>query len=48
MMALAWAAIGVGLLGVLFTGTGFFMPTFPHDMLHLVEGLFGGGGGEHH
>jgi hypothetical protein len=48
MMALAWAAIGVGLLGVLFTVTGFVMPTFPHDVLHVLEGLFGGGGGEHH
>jgi hypothetical protein len=49
MMALAWAAIGIGLIGVLFTTTGFVMPTFPHDMLHFVEGLFGGhGGGAHH
>jgi len=48
MMALAWAAIGIGLIGVLFTTTGFVMPTFPHDMLHLVEGLFGGHGGEVH
>jgi hypothetical protein len=48
IMALAWAAIAVGLLGVLFTVTGFVMPTFPHDVLHVVEGLFGGGGGEHH
>jgi hypothetical protein len=48
IVALAWAAIGVGLIGVLFTTTGFVMPTFPHDILHVVEGLFGGGGGEHH
>ena len=50
MMALAWAAIGVGLIGVLFTTTGFVMPTFPHDILHFVEGLFGshGGGAAHH
>ena len=50
MMALAWAAIGIGLIGVLFTTTGFVMPTFPHDMLHFVEGLFGGhgGGAAHH
>src|SRR5712671_4098429 len=47
IMTLAWAAIGVGLLGVLFTTTGFVMPTFPHDVLHFVEGLFGGGGGHH-
>src|SRR3954449_6867056 len=48
IMTLAWAAIGVGLLGVLFTATGFVMPTFPHDVLHFIEGFFGGGGGEHH
>jgi Domain of unknown function (DUF4337) len=50
MMALAWAAIGIGLIGVLFTTTGFVMPTFPHDILHFVEGLFGshGGGAAHH
>jgi hypothetical protein len=47
MMALAWAAIGVGLIGVLFTATGFVMPTFPHDVLHFAESLFGSGG-EHH
>jgi hypothetical protein len=50
MMALAWAAIGIGLIGVLFTTTGFVLPTFPHDILHFVEGLFGshGGGAAHH
>jgi hypothetical protein len=50
MMALAWAAIGIGLIGVLFTTTGFVLPTFPHDVLHFVEGLFGSHGGEaaHH
>ena len=48
MMALAWAAIGIGLIGVLFTTTGFVMPTFPHDVLHVVEGLFGGGEAAHH
>src|SRR5882757_4460795 len=50
MMALAWAAIGIGLIGVLFTVTGFVLPTFPHDILHFVEGLFGshGGGEVHH
>ena len=50
IMGLAWAAIGIGLIGVLFTTTGFVMPTFPHDILHFVEGLFGshGGGEVHH
>jgi len=48
IVALAWGALGVGLLGVLFMTTGFVMPTFPHDALHFAEGLFGGGGGGHH
>ena len=47
MVALAWAAIGVGLLGVMFTVTGFAMPTFPHYILHFFEGLAVGGGGHH-
>jgi len=47
IVALAYAAIGVGLIGLLFMTTGFVMPTFPHDVLHFVDGLFGGGG-EHH
>ena len=47
IMALAWAAIAIGLIGVLFTTTGFVMPTFPHDILHFVEGLFAGGGAHH-
>ena len=45
MMALAYAAIAIGLLGVLFTSTGFLVPTFPHDVLHWVQHLFAGGGG---
>jgi hypothetical protein len=45
MMALAWAAIGIGLLGVFFTGAGLFMPNLLHDVLHIVEGWFAGGGG---
>jgi ABC-type nickel/cobalt efflux system permease component RcnA len=48
IVALAWGALGVGLLGVLFMTTGFVMPTFPHDVLHYAEGFFGGGGGGHH
>jgi hypothetical protein len=47
IMTLAWAAIGVGLIGVLFSTMGFVMPTFPHDVLHFVEGLFTGGGTHH-
>jgi|GEM_PF-80820 len=49
MMILAWAAIGIGLIGALFMSTGFLIPTFPHDVLHIIEGLFSGqGGGAHH
>jgi uncharacterized protein DUF4337 len=47
IMTLAWAAIGVGLIGVLFTTMGFVMPTFPHDVLHAIESLFGGGEAHH-
>src|SRR3954462_12368626 len=48
MMALAWAAIGVGLLGVLLTGTGIFVPELLHDILHWVGNLFAAGGGAAH
>ena len=46
ILALAWASIGVGLLGVLFMTTGFVMPTFPHDVLHWVQHFFEASGGE--
>jgi len=48
IVALAYGALAVGLIGVLFMTTGFAMPTFPHDVLHFVEGFVGGGGGGHH
>jgi len=48
MVVLAWAAIAVGLIGVMFVTTGFVLPTFVHDVLHFVEGLFSSGGGAHH
>jgi hypothetical protein len=47
MMALAWAAIGVGVLGAVLTGTGLFLPELLHDILHWFEALFAGGGGHH-
>jgi len=47
MMTLAYAAIGVGLLGLALTGTGLFMPELLHDVLHWFETLFAGGGGHH-
>src|SRR6478609_5363141 len=46
IVALAWAAIGIGLIGVLFTTTGFVLPTFPHDVAHFFEAMFSKGG--HH
>jgi hypothetical protein len=43
MMGLAYAAIGVGLLGMALTGTGWFAPELLHNILHWFEGLFAGG-----
>jgi ABC-type nickel/cobalt efflux system permease component RcnA len=48
MMWLAWAAIGVGLIGVVFTAAGLFMPEALHHLTHAIEAFFIGGGGEHH
>ncbi len=48
MMVLAYGAIGVGLLGLLFTGFGFFAPHVPHDLMHWVTGLFMATGGAGH
>src|SRR5262249_27687953 len=47
IMTLAWAAIGVGLIGLMFTFGGLFMPEALHDILHMVEALVVGGGGHH-
>ena len=46
IITLAYAAIGVGLIGVVLTGTGLFMPELLHNVLHWFEALFAGGG--HH
>ena len=48
MMVLAFAAIGVGAVGLALMGTGFFAPEFLHEALHWFEALFAGGGGAHH
>ena len=48
MVWLAWAAIGVGLIGIVFMAGGLFMPEALHNVMHAIEALFGGGGGEHH
>ena len=47
MMALAWGAIAVGLLGLLFSAGGLFMPDALHNILHAIEAMFAGGGGHH-
>jgi len=44
MIGLAYAAIAVGLLGAVLTGTGLFMPELLHNILHWFEALFAGGG----
>ena len=47
MMGLAYAAIAVGLLGAVLTGTGIFMPELLHNILHWFQGLFASGGAHH-
>jgi len=47
IMALAWAAIGIGLIGMLFMAGGLFMPDALHNVLHAIEAWFAGGGGHH-
>jgi hypothetical protein len=48
MMALAYAAIGVGVIGIVLTSTGIFAPELLHNILHWFEHLFAGGGGGAH
>jgi uncharacterized protein DUF4337 len=40
MIALVYGAIGLGLIGLMFTGMGLFAPHAPHDLIHWVEHLF--------
>ena len=46
MIGLAWAAVGVGVIGIVLTGLGLLAPDVLHDVLHWFEALFAGGG--HH
>jgi hypothetical protein len=46
IVALAYAAVCVGGVGVLLMGTGLFAPEMLHNVLHWFETLFAGGG--HH
>jgi Domain of unknown function (DUF4337) len=40
MIALVWGAIGLGVIGLMFTAMGLFAPHAPHDLMHWVEHLF--------
>src|SRR5215210_3425750 len=48
MMGLAYLAIGVGVLGIVLTCTGLFVPDLLHNILHWFEHLFAGGSGGAH
>ena len=36
MIALAYGAAGVGVIGLIFTGIGLFAPQVPHELMHLL------------
>jgi Domain of unknown function (DUF4337) len=36
MIALAYGAVGVGVVGLIFTGIGLFAPQVPHELMHLL------------
>jgi hypothetical protein len=44
IIALAYAAGGLGLLGIVFTGLGLFDPEAMHDATHWIEHLFAASG----
>jgi hypothetical protein len=44
MIVLAYAAAGIGVVGLIFTGIGLFVPHMPHDVVHWIESLFAAGG----
>jgi hypothetical protein len=50
IVALAYGAVALGIIGLLFTGMGLLAPEMPHDIVHWAQHLFqaGGTGGEHH
>jgi hypothetical protein len=47
MMVLTFGSIGLGVVGLLFTGLGLFAPEAMHDALHGLQHLFEAGGGGH-
>jgi hypothetical protein len=40
MMALAYGAAGVGVIGFIFAGLGLFAPNVPHDLIHWFSHYF--------
>jgi metal-dependent amidase/aminoacylase/carboxypeptidase family protein len=44
ILTLAYAAAGVGVIGLIFSSLGLFAPNVPHDVLHWVQHLFSSGG----
>jgi hypothetical protein len=44
MLILAYAAGGLGIIGLIFSGFGLFAPELPHEVTHWIETLFAGGG----
>jgi hypothetical protein len=40
MMALAYGAAGVGVIGLIFTALGLFAPNVPHDLIHWFSHYF--------
>jgi hypothetical protein len=47
MMVLAYGSIGLGVVGLIFTGLGLFAPETLHDLTHWVQHLFEASGGGH-
>jgi hypothetical protein len=45
MMILAYAAAGLGVVGLMFTWFGLISPTVPHDVVHWIEHFFVATGG---
>ena len=45
IIALAYGSIGLGIVGLIFTGLGLFAPETLHDLTHWFQRLFEAGGG---
>ena len=46
-MGLAYAAVGIGLLGMVLTAGGLFAPEMLHHVMHWFETLFAGSAAHH-